>query len=118
MRSKTETVFNKKFNSVPCWPLFHLKQWMFPLTCFSLDLHSADPFTHGNKRVVIFLQALVGFLVQSGKGSELCPIKLLTLGVKDDAEGGHNTVEISLFTTGPSDREKNNRRELQLPKVT
>lgn len=79
---------------------------MFPFTCLSLDLHSANTFAHGNKRVVIFLQALVCFLIQSGKGPELCPIKLLTLGVEDNAKGGHNTVEICLLTSRPSDEKK------------
>lgn len=70
-------------------------------TCFCLDLHPADPFTHGNKRVVVFLQALVRLLVQSGKSPELCPIKFLTLGVKDDSKGGHYAVEVRLLTTSP-----------------
>ncbi len=85
---------------------------MSSLTCVSLDLHSADSFTHGNERVVIFLQALISFLVQSSKGPELCPIKFLALGVKDDSKGGHYTVEISLLTTSPSNMSQRKQRQI------
>lgn len=83
---------------------------MFPLTCFSLDLHPAHPFTHSNKRVIIFLQALICLLVQSRKGPELCPIEFLTLGVKHHAKGGHDAVEIGLLAAGPSDEREEKKQ--------
>lgn len=77
-----------------------------PLTGFSLDLHPADPFAHGDEGVVVFLQALIRFLVQSSEGPELRPVESLPLGVIDDSKGGHHAIEICLLATSPSDRDK------------
>lgn len=81
-------------------------------TCISLDLHAAHPFAHSNEGIVVFLQALICFLIQAGKGSELCPVKFLTLEVKDDSKGRHDAVEVGLLTASPSDGDKNTREEI------
>lgn len=76
------------------------------LTCLGFGLHPADPLAHGDEGVVVLLQALVGLLVQASKGSELRPVELLELGVKDHAKGGDHAVEVGLLPASPPGRQQ------------
>ena len=82
-------------------------------TCVSFGLHATHTLAHGHKGEVVFLQTLIGLLIEAGKGAELTPVKALLRNVVDDTERGHHAVEIRLLATSPSapHTEGRNRRE-------
>lgn len=64
---------------------------------------------HGNKRAEVSTQALVCLFIQTGKGTEAIPIKLLLRSLESvgllfyrfHAESGNHSVKVALFSTRP-----------------
>lgn len=63
---------------------------------------AAHPTAHGGKSTQVFLQALVSLLVQPSHGPEFGPVEPAKVWVKNNTKGGNHTVEVSLFSPGPS----------------
>lgn len=74
------------------------------------DLHSTHPLAHGNKGIIIFLQALVGFLIETSKGPKLRPVKTLPLDIINNTECRNHTVKIRFLTSRPSAQERERER--------
>lgn len=67
---------------------------------------AAHPTAHGGKSTQVFLQALISLLVQASHGPEFGPVEPAKVWVKNNTKGGNHTVEVSLFSPGPSEDAK------------
>lgn len=63
---------------------------------------AAHPSAHGSESTQVFLQTLVGLLVQPSHGPELGPVEPAEVWIKNDAESGDHAVEVGLLSSGPS----------------
>lgn len=70
----------------------------------------ANSSAHGDKRAEVAAEAFVCFFIQTSEGAEATPVKLRLLSLHKTrlpfdlfhTKRGHDTVEITLFSAGPS----------------
>lgn len=63
--------------------------------------HSTHSPAHSYKTTEVLLQTFIGFLIKSGKSSELVPIKLLLHRVKNNSKSRYNTIKICFLSSCP-----------------
>lgn len=63
---------------------------------------ATHPSAHGGKSTQVFLQALISLFVQTSHSPELGPVEPAQVWVKNDTKCGDHTIEVCLFSPGPS----------------